>query len=447
MALTALEIYKHLPKTNCKDCKFPTCLAFAMALAQKKAALADCPHVSPEGKAALEGASAPPMHLVTVGAGAKKLSVGNETVLYRHELTFFHPPGIAIEVSDTQSAAELTAAAAEIKKLTFERVGMTLSVNMVAVRCDSGDAAKMAAAVKVMKELAGLPIVLVAKKADVLEPSLALLAGEKPLLHGADRDSLEAMAAVARKHGASLTVAGADLAELADLTAKAVSLGVTDVVLGFSAADAARTLQDLTAARRAALRKGFRALGYPALVVAADADPMREAALAATFIAKYAGIVVVRGRGPAEILSLLTLRQNIYTDPQKPIQVKPGVYAVGEAGTSSPVLVTTNFSLTYYNVAGDVEASRVPCWIVVVDTEGTSVLTAFASDKLNADKVTAMLKDPAGVASKVSHKRVVLPGLVAAMSAKLKDASGWDVLVGPRESSGIPKFLKSLSAG
>jgi acetyl-CoA decarbonylase/synthase complex subunit gamma len=180
------------------------------------------------------------------------------------------------------------------------------------------------------------------------------------------------------------------------------------------------------------------------MAVASDDDPYKEAAAASTFIAKYAGVVVIKGRGIGETLALLTSRQNIYTDPQKPIQVKPGCYAIGDAKPTSPVLVTTNFSLTYYSVTGDVEASRIPCYIVVVDTEGTSVLTSFASDKFNADKVTAMLSEAGGVKDKVSHKRVIIPGLVAAMAAKLKDKSGWEVLVGPRESSGIPKYLKSL---
>jgi acetyl-CoA decarbonylase/synthase complex subunit gamma len=444
MALTALEIYKHLPKTNCKDCKYPTCLAFAMALAQKKVSLSDCPHVSPEGKAALEGASAPPMRLVTVGSGEKKLETGNETVLYRHEQTFFHPAGIAVEVPDTLGDAELAKAGQEIKGLSFERVGMTIAVNLVAVRAESGDAAKLASAVKRLKESAGLPFVLLGKKPEVLGDALKLLAGEKPLIFAADKGNLEAMAALAKTHSASLAVTGASLEEMAELTPKVLALGVEDIVLGFEGQEAARTLQDLTVARRAALRKAFRTLGYPTMVVASDPDPYLEAAAASTFVAKYGGIVVVRGRDPAEILSILTVRQNIYTDPQKPIQVKPGVYAIGEVSEKSPVLVTTNFSLTYYNVAGDVEASRVPSYIVVVDTEGTSVLTSFASDKLNADKVTAMLKDDAGVKSKVSHKKVIIPGLVAAMAAKLKDASGWEVLVGPRESSGIPKYLKSL---
>jgi acetyl-CoA decarbonylase/synthase complex subunit gamma len=285
------------------------------------------------------------------------------------------------------------------------------------------------------------------RKPEEVEAALKALKGERPLIFAASKDTLEAMAALAKTHQAPLAITAGSLEELAELTPKAVSAGAADLVLGFEGLAMGKALQELTTCRRAALKKAFRPLGYPLAVVATNPDPFQEAAAAATYVAKYGGIVVVQGRSPAEILSILTVRQNIFTDPQKPIQVKPGVYPVGEATEKSPVLVTTNFSLTYYNVAGDVEASRVPAWIVVVDTEGTSVLTAFASDKLNADKVTAMLKSADGVASKVSHKKVVIPGLVAAMAAKLKDSSGWDVLVGPRESSGIPKFLKSIPTG
>ena len=445
MPLTALEIYKYLPKTNCKECKFPTCLAFAMALAQKKASLSDCPHVSEDAKAALEGASAPPIRLVSIGTGERKAEIGGETVLFRHELTFFHPTALAVEVSDSLDEAALARAGEEIHGLSFERVGMTIGVNLVAVRGESGSPARFAAAVAALKKAAGLPFVLMSRKPDELEPALKLLKGERPLIFAAGKDTLAAMAALAKAHGAPLALTADTLDELAELTPKAVAAGVTDLVLGFEGRSLGRNLQDLTTCRRAALKKAFRALGYPLAVVASHPDPFAEAAAAATYVAKYGGIVVVRGRSPAEILSILTVRQNIFTDPQKPIQVKPGVYSIGEANEKSPVLVTTNFSLTYYNVAGDVEASRVPSWILVVDTEGTSVLTAFASDKLNADKVTAMLKDGAGIGSKVTHHKVVIPGLVAAMSAKLKDASGWEVLVGPRESSGIPKFLKSIS--
>ncbi|HVO37857.1 MAG TPA: acetyl-CoA decarbonylase/synthase complex subunit gamma [Spirochaetia bacterium] len=444
MALTALEIYKHLPKTNCKECKFPTCLAFAMALAQKKASLSDCPYVSEEGKAALEGASAPPIRLVTIGTGERKLEIGSETVMFRHEQTFFHPTGIAVEVSDTLDDGAFAKAAEEIRKLSFERVGMIIGVNLVAVRAESGNPERFASVVKALKAAAGLPFILMSRKPQVLEPALALLKGEKPLIFAADKDTLDPMAALAKANEAPLAVTAESPDALAELTPRIAASGVADIVLGFEGRTLARNLQDMTICRRAALKKAFRALGYPLAVVASNPDPFAEAAAAATYVAKYAGIVVVRGRSPAEILPILTVRQNIYTDPQKPIQVKPGLYAIGEANGKSPVLVTTNFSLTYYNVAGDVEASRVPSYIVVVDTEGTSVLTAFASDKLNADKVTAMLKDASGVSSKVSHKKVIIPGLVAAMAAKLKDASGWEVLVGPRESSGLGKFLKSL---
>ncbi len=444
MALTALDVYKYLPKTNCKECKFPTCLAFAMALAQKKATLADCRHASDEAKAALEGASRPPVALVTLGSGDKKLETGNETVLFRHEATFVHPTGIAIEVSDTMDAKELAKAADEIRALSFERVGMNIGVNLVAVRADSGNGEKLAAAVKIMKEGAGMPFVLMGGKPDVLEPAMKLLAGEKPLVCFADKDNFTEMAALAKAHSAPLAVTASSLEELADIAQKVTALGVADLVLCPKADSLGATLQDLTRIRVLALKKNFRALGYPLMAIASNPDPNMEAATAVTLTAKYSGIVVVKGRGRPEILAILTARQNIYTDPQKPIQVKPGYYAVGNAGPTSPVLLTTNFSLTYYSVAGDVETSRIPCWVLVVDTEGTSVLTAFASDKLNADKVTVMLKEENGLKDKVTHKRIIIPGLIAAMAAKLKDASGWEVLVGPRESSGIPKFLKSM---
>jgi len=367
--------------------------------------------------------------------------------MFRHEQTFFHPTGLAVEVSDSLDDAALARAAEEIRSLSFERVGMTIGVNLVALRGDSGNPERFVAALRGLKDSVGLPFVLMSRKPDVLEPALTLLAGERPLLFAADKDTWNTMAALAKAHEAPLAVTAESLDALAELTPMIASSGVTDIVLGFEGGDLAGNLQDLTICRRSALKKGFRALGYPLAVVASDPDPFAEASTASTYVAKYAGIVVVRGRSPAEILPILTVRQNIFTDPQKPIQVKPGLYAIGEVNEKSPVLVTTNFSLTYYNVAGDVEASRVPSYIVVVDTEGTSVLTSFASDKLNADKVTAMLKEASGITSKVTHRKVIIPGLVAAMSAKLKDASGWDVLVGPRESSGIPKYLKSLAVG
>jgi acetyl-CoA decarbonylase/synthase complex subunit gamma len=445
MALTAIEIFKHLPRTNCKDCGFPTCLAFAMQLASKKVELSKCPHVSEEGKAALEGASAPPIRLVTIGTGERQLQIGNETVLFRHEQTFYHPPGIAVALSDTE--ADLAGALAQVNGLEFERVGTTISIDLVAIRNDSGDPGRFRAAVEQAVATSRFPLLLMSEDPVAMAGAAEVAKAGRPLLYAATAANYEAMAAIARDTGCPLAVKGSSVEEVAELTPKLNALGVMDLILDTGARTLSATLADQTRVRRLALRKTFRALGYPTITFAADGgSPYQESARAAAYVAKYAGIVVMEGREPWQILPVLTARYNIYTDPQKPIQVQPGVYEIGEVQPHSPVLITTNFSLTYYTVAGDVEASRVPSYIGVIDTEGTSVLTAYASEKLTAEKVTALLNADGGLKDKVSHRKVIIPGLVAIMTAKLKDLSGWEVLVGPRESAGIPKLLRAWSA-
>jgi acetyl-CoA decarbonylase/synthase complex subunit gamma len=479
MALTAIEIFKNLPKTNCRDCGFPTCLAFAMQLAAKKVELAKCPHVSEEGKAALEGASAPPIKLVTIGTGdagghkAPPLRVGNETVLFRHEQTFHHPAGVAVVVSDTE---DLGAALAQANALEFERVGTKISIDLVALRNDSGDPARFRAAAEQAASPpceggAGggsrFPLILMSEDPAALAAAAEVAQAGKPLLYAATADNYEKVAALAKTSGCPLAVRGNSVEEVAELTPKLNALGVTDLILDTGARTLSATLADQTKIRRLALRKTFRAVGYPTITFASEvpkvskvpkvpedtqtprhpdtSSPYQESARAAAYVAKYAGIVVLEGREPWQVLPVLTARYNIYTDPQKPIQVTPGVYEIGEVNAQSPVLITTNFSLTYYTVAGDVEASRVPAYIGVIDTEGTSVLTAYASEKLTAEKVTALLNADGGLKDQVSHRKVVIPGLIAVMTAKLKDLSGWDVLVGPRESAGIPKLLRAFS--
>ncbi|MBI3947153.1 MAG: acetyl-CoA decarbonylase/synthase complex subunit gamma [Armatimonadetes bacterium] len=446
MALTALEIYKNLPKTNCKECGFPTCLAFAMQIAQKKVELGKCPHVSEAGKAALEGASAPPIRLVTIGAGGKKLQIGQETVLFRHEETFHHPAGLAIEVSDALGDAELDAAIREVDALQFERVGTTIEIDLLALRHESGDPARFRQAAEKAKAGCRYPLVLMSEDPEALAQALEATKDDKPLVYAATHDNYEKVAALAKAAACPLAVRAEGPEELADLTQKVAALGVQDLVLDPGSASLAKGLADHTTIRRAALRKTYRALGYPTIAFAASGDPYQETAEAATYMAKYAGIVVMKGRERWQIMPVLTARYNIYTDPQKPIQVQPGVYAIGDVTPNSPVLLTTNFSLTYYTVAGDVENSRVPSYIVVADTEGTSVLTAYASEKLTADRVAAMLTEDGGIKDKVSHKKIIIPGLIAVMTAKLKDNSGWDVVVGPKESAGIPKLLRAWSA-
>jgi acetyl-CoA decarbonylase/synthase complex subunit gamma len=440
MALTGLDIYKLLPKTNCGDCGSPTCLAFAMRMAQKKAELEECPHVSDEAKEALAGASAPPMRLVKIGAGEREIEIGNETILFRHESTFVHECAVAVRI-DTADDTPIADQAKEIDGLQFERVGQQIGVNLVAIPGDSGDAAAYAETVKTVTDNCALTPMLITDDPACMAEALKICADRKPLLAGAAADNAEAMAALAKEHGCPLVVAADDLEALAALTDKVKAAGCEDMILDVGARGTGDVIERLTQHRRYALKKNFRPLGYPSVAYAAADDPDEQLLQASAYVAKYAGVVVTRLRQPWQVLPLLTMRQNIYTDPQKPIQVEPKVYEIGTVTEESPLLVTTNFSLTYFTVEGDVEASRVPAYILVVDTEGTSVLTAYAAEKFTAENIAKALEN---VSDKLKHRKVIIPGHVSVMSGKLEDESGWEVLVGPRESSGIPSFLKTI---
>lgn len=441
MALTGLEIFKHLPKTNCKDCGFPTCLAFAMKIAAKQVALEKCPHLKPEAKAALEGASRPPIQLVTVGTGDREVKIGNETQLFRHEEKFHRPAAVAVRVADTLDESALAGRAAAAGRLVFERIGAKIRVNLVAVDNVSGDPDRFEKAARRAAEASGLPCVLMAAKAASLAKAAAALGPSRPLLYVSDPAEAEAAAKVAREHRCPLAVRADGLEKLADLVPRVAAAGVEEIVLDPGTRGLRPTLEALTQIRRLALRN-FRPLGYPSIAFALDPDPDLRVVEACTYVAKYAGVVVTDASEPWEILPVLTTRQDIYTDPQKPVAVEPRLYTVGEVGPLSPLLVTTNFSLSYYSVEGEVEASRVPAYILSVDTEGTSVLTAWASDKFNASTITQALRK-SGVGDRLKHKRIVIPGLVAVLSGGIEDESGWNVLVGPKEASGIPGFLKN----
>ena len=440
MPLTGLDIYKLLPKTNCGDCGSPTCLAFAMRMAQKKAELEECPHVSEEAKATLAGASAPPMRLVKIGAGDHEIEIGNETIMFRHESTFLHQCAVAIQIDPTDETPPAEQAK-QIDGLLFERVGQQIGVNLVAIPDDSGDPAKYAEAVKTATDACALTPMLMTADPECMAAALKVCADRKPLLASATADNAEAMAALAKENGCALVVAADGLEALAALTEKVKAAGCEDMILDPGARDTGAVIQRLTEHRRYALKKNFRPLGYPSIAYAAADDPAEQLLQASAYIAKYAGVVVARLREPWQVLPLLTMRQNIYTDPQKPIQVEPKLYEIGNVTDESPLLVTTNFSLTYFTVEGDVEASRVPSYILVVDTEGTSVLTAYAAEKFTAEGIAQALQN---VGDRIKHRKVIIPGHVSVMSGKLEDESGWEVLVGPRESSGIPSYLKTV---
>ena len=440
MALTGLQIYKHLPKTNCKDCGLPTCLAFAMKIATKQIALEKCPHVTAEARIALESASRPPIQLISIGSGDAEVKIGNETQLYRHEEKFHHPTVVAVRIADTLPEEAMAQRAAAIGKLKFERVGLDIRVNMVAVDNASGSAKSFEKAARLVAEKSGLACVLISAKAEHLACAASALAGKRPLLWITDPTQAEAAARVAKEHHCPLAVRAEGLDALAELTPRIEGLGVDQIVLDPGTRGLGATLEALTKVRRLALRN-FRPLGYPMIAMTTHPDPLMQAVEASIYVTKYAAVVVTDMAEPWQILPLLTTRQDIYTDPQKPVAVEAKLYAVGEVRPESPLLVTTNFSLSYYSVAGEVEASRVPAYILAVDTEGTSVLTAWASDKFNAETITKALKK-SEIEGKLGHKTLILPGFVAVLSAGVEDESGWSVEIGPKEASGIPGYLK-----
>ncbi len=446
MALTGLQIYKLLPQTNCKECGFPTCLAFAMKLAQKGTELDKCPYVGDEATTALAAASAPPIKLVTIGAGERAFEIGNETVLYRHEKTFFHQPGLVVRVkSDDPQLAEV---AGRVAGYGVDRVGMQLTLDGLAVEHAGGDAAAYAAAVAAARAAApGLPLVLVSGDAAAIDAALAGgAAAERPLVHAATAANWQAMAEVAKKHGCPLAIRaeGGDLSALDELSGQVSGAGVEEIVLDPGTTSLAGDLAAFTQLRRLALKKGARALGFPIVAFATAATWQAELARATQAIAKYAGVVIVDHDEPGMVYALLTLRQNIYTDPQKPIQMEPKLYEIGAPGPDSPLLITTNFSLTYFSVAGEVEGAGVPAWLLVADSDGQSVLTGWAAGKFDAEKIAKTVKD-SGIAEKINHKKLVIPGHVAGLSGEAEEElPGWQIMVGPRDAVDIPNYLKNV---
>ncbi|MBI4707142.1 MAG: acetyl-CoA decarbonylase/synthase complex subunit gamma [Candidatus Omnitrophica bacterium] len=443
MALSGLDIYKLLPKTNCRECGFATCLAFAMQLAKKSVSLEKCPYVSEEAKKILEASSQPPIKLITLGTGETKFDVGNEAVMFRHEEKFHHECGIGFIIEDNLKDAEIKVLLNKINQLSFERVGLQLNVNLVALK-QNGQAGRFIEALKLVLSSTSLPLVLMSDNVAALRPALELIRDKKPLIYQANKNNFSELAKLAIEFKAVLVVQDTDLDVLSGLAQEINKLGAVDLLLDTGKKSISEKIWDLTQIRRLALKKSNRSFGYPTIVIVEENDPYEEAVEVATYISKYAGVILMKGIEAWESLSLLTLRQNIYTDPQKPLQIEPKLYPVGQAGKSSPVLVTTNFSLSYYTVLSEVEASKIPSYILSVDTEGMSVLTAWAAEKFTPGKISDSLNQ-FGVADMLSHKNLIMPGYVAMISGEFEDTSGWKITVGPKESAGLPSFLKNVS--
>ncbi len=439
---TAIEVFKFLPKKNCGKCNYPTCLAFAMQIANSKAKLEDCPFVSEEAKKQFAASSAPPIRLVRFGAGKAIVEMGDETELYRHEKRFFHPTAFALAVSDTVDDAALNARLDKASELSVERVGQTLRLNAIAVKNDSADAGTFAkAAARVASKYDGA-IVLISTDPSAMRQAASEISSRTPLLYGADASNFSQMAKVAKELKCPVVVREErGLNELADLVAKVKSEGVDDMALDLGAKDAKTFVERSSIVRKVSVKRIFRGLGYPVAVMAGSGE--HAVVMGALATMKYGSLVVFDELDDAQAMPLFVLRQNIYTDPQVPIQVKPGIYPVNNPDGKAPILFTTNFSLTYFTVLADTEKSRVPAWLLVVDSEGLSVMTAFAAGKLTPEGVTKAIES-SGAKERSKRGELVIPGMVTRMSGKLQELTGLKVIVGPKESSGLPKFLKSL---
>jgi len=445
MPLTGIEIFKLLPKTNCGECGVPTCLAFAMNLASGKAELSACPYVSEEAQAKLAEASAPPILPVTIGVGNRVLKVGGETVMFRHEKRFENPPGLAILISDSMEQSEVDARLERCKTLEYERVGLTLRPDLVAVKNVSGDAQKFEALVNKVKGNSDCGIILMSSNPDILAAGLKACADRKPLLYSATKDNIDRVAELAKESTCPVAVKASSLEELAEMTDKLTEAGIKNIVLDSGSRTIRQALEDQVIIRSAALNKKFRPLGFPTIVFPCEMtdNPMKEALIASMFIAKYGAIIVLSDFQGESLFPLLVERLNIYTDPQRPLATTEGIYEINNPDETSPLLVTSNFSLTYFIVSGEIENSKIPSYLMGKDTEGLSVMTAWAAGKFSADIIGPAVKK-SGIGDKIKHQKLIIPGYIAAESGGLEEElPGWEIMVGPREGAHLPAYLKT----
>ncbi|WP_456384664.1 acetyl-CoA decarbonylase/synthase complex subunit gamma [Desulfolithobacter sp.] len=445
MALTGIQILKMLPKKNCGECSIPTCLAFAMKVAAGQAEIDTCPYVSDEAKATIGEASAPPIRTVKIGAGDAEFTAGGETCLFRHEKRFEHPTGIAILVSTDEDDAEVEGKLKRFHDMEFERVGVLMRANLVAIKDTSGDPAKMTSLVgKVLEMTPKAAIILMSDNTDVLKAGAEACGDNKPLLYGATSENWESFADLARETGCVLGVKGTNLDDLVEVSGKLVEAGLKDMVIDTGARTLRAAFEDNVVARRSAIKERFKPLGFPTITFPCEMtdDLMMEAMIASVLMAKYAGIIVLSDIQGDILFPLLLEQLNIFTDPQRPMVVQEDIYPITGPDENSPVLITCNFSLTYFIVSGEIEGSKVPSWLLIKDTEGLSVLTAWAAGKFGADLI-AQFVNKSGIGDKVKHHELIIPGYLATIKGELEEElPDWTITIGPREAGHLPAFLK-----
>lgn len=448
MPIKGTDVAKKLPqRKGCKDCGFPTCFAFAMKLASGGATVDKCPYLSEEIRAELEDALAPPIKLVTVGSGEGALKIGNEEVIYRHEKTFAHAPGIAVLISDKEDEQRVQAKIRKMKELQFERVGLTLKADLFALKFQSGDKAKYEALVKKVCDAGDAGIILISEDLGALFAARDICAGRNPLLYPITKDNLEQAIPLIKQSPTPVGVKAESVEALIPLTSRLKEEGIEELVLDPGSGNFLEVLRDQTLIRRAALKQNFRPLGYPTIVFPCflAGDGLKEILTASMCVIKFAGIIVLSDLKKDSLLPLLVQRLNIYTDPRMPLAIEQGVYEVGQPKDEAPVLITSNWSLTYFLVSSATEESKVHAFVCVKDTEGLGVVTAWGAGKFSGDSVGAFIKK-SGIEERVKHRKLVIPGKVARIRGELEEAlPGWEIVVGPREAGELPGFLPALA--
>jgi acetyl-CoA decarbonylase/synthase complex subunit gamma len=458
--LSPIDVYKLLPRTNCKECGEENCMAFATKVVNREVPIEKCPPLLTKEFAKsysqLKEMLKPAVKEIVIGAGDSAVKVGGKLVMYRHELTYFNPTAIAVDMTDEMAEEEILSRIKRTEQFKFEYIGQILKLDMMAVRSTSNNPEKFRATVKKVAENTSLPLILCSLNPNVLKAGLDTVPKARPLLYAATKENWREMAELALSYNCPLAVfAPNNLKMLKSLAKTLMDYGVTDLVLDpgtFPDEGLSETLNNFTMLRRAACKRGDEVLGFPLIGVPMTAwmakgeapeevVKWKEAYLAAMLIVRFADIVIMHNVDGWALLPNVILRQNIYTDPRKPVAVEPGLKVFGSPDENSPVMFTTNFALTYYTVASDIESAKIDAYLLVVDTEGIAVDSAVAGRKLTAEKVAEAIK-ASGIESKVKHKKLIIPGKAARLSGEIEELSGWQVLVGPRDSSEIPKFLQ-----
>ena len=449
MALKALDIFKLTPKKNCKDCGFPTCMAFSMKVASGAVEVEKCPHMSNDAMAKLSEATAPLMKSLKVGSGESEYTLGGETVLFRHEKTFLSRNRYAVQFSDELSMEEIDSKIANMKLVDYIRIGEEMRVEFALVKYNGNKDSYLSLINKLKESELKIAYIVDCEDAEVAKEVVSLLEGTNPIVYGANKDNYTDMIDVVKCSNLALGVKASSLEELYSTVEAIQNAGYKELLLDVTGSNAKETYTNAVQVRRISLKEQDRTFGYPSIVFAnrlSNNDPMMEVALSSVFTVKYGSIIVLDDINYSKALPLFALRQNIYTDPQRPMRVEPKIYPINNPDENSPVIVTVDFALTYFIVSGDIERSKVPCWLVIPDAGGYSVLTSWAAGKFGGNSISAFVKE-CGIEEKTKNRDLIIPGKVAVIKGDLEEnLPGWNIVIGPEESMEIPKFLKEYQS-